>query len=427
MEVQTDNKLAVLDEMQPESMVAFEERMKEQGQLVKENPFIKVGKDTYKTAKERRTALKTGRTSIQNEVRMICSKLSGISRGVKEKGEELIDITIAAENKQQEAIDTYETKLNEEKERKRQEEEARISAMLSKLSQFKEDYLVKIMGTVSSDHCKNLKQEISLIQFDPDEYMEYIGQAETYKTELLSRADNRIIQLKEIEDEKLEMFRIQYKELFEEEPDEDLDFERLSDLIKERENAMELQEREAEIALNDFKIENNAKLDKCGTIDEAVDLYLAVKDFQFDPEKFNGKMKEAGEVKQHLLLAIDNRKKTLELEETRKANERIMEQVKAKEGELKSMEEHISEEPTNTTPDIEATDDQLPEIEKIDTAHGQAKDFISSLTVNYDAPILNDPMFCDPESAIGMLVNDFINEVAELRNKYLGTLEEMEL
>ena len=86
--------------------------------VVKENPFLKItDTKTYDEARKRRTALRTARTEIEKQDKLIVQKINDFKNRVKSVSQNLIDITKPHEDKQQDEITIWE----QEKERERQE------------------------------------------------------------------------------------------------------------------------------------------------------------------------------------------------------------------------------------------------------------------------------------------------------------------
>lgn len=98
-----------LKTLDPTNLAELAGWKQKQTDLVKENPFIEiVDPETYKEAKKRRTALKTGRTDLQKQDGTIGSFLSNFRKDVKAVTNDLVVITKEGEEQQQEAIDQWE-------------------------------------------------------------------------------------------------------------------------------------------------------------------------------------------------------------------------------------------------------------------------------------------------------------------------------
>ncbi len=116
-----------LEKIDPKKLPELQGWKEKQLQAVKENPFIKiVDNETYQEAKKNRTALVTCRTTLQNQDKAIASKLKDLRSNVGSATQELIDITLPHETKQQEEVKRYEAEKEAEKERKAEEERQRV-------------------------------------------------------------------------------------------------------------------------------------------------------------------------------------------------------------------------------------------------------------------------------------------------------------
>ena len=109
-----------------------------QTKLVKDNPFIEItDTKSYELAKKHRTALLKGRTSLSNQDKLIATKLKEFRNQVADETTKLIDITIEAEQKQQEEVKKYEEILEEILEEKRLEkkrlEDERVKKLVAKI------------------------------------------------------------------------------------------------------------------------------------------------------------------------------------------------------------------------------------------------------------------------------------------------------
>lgn len=149
-----------LQSVQENGLVQYNEFKEQQENLVKENPFIEiVDSETYKTAKQRRTALKTGRTTIEKQDKLLGTFFSQLRKKLSLKKDDLVDITKGAEEKQQSEIDRYE-KVKAEKER---QEEERIEKQKSRIESVKTFISEKINSITKSnlDDYDKVSKEIS--------------------------------------------------------------------------------------------------------------------------------------------------------------------------------------------------------------------------------------------------------------------------
>ncbi len=199
--------LVKIESLTPESLVAIKERREELKQLVKENSFIECTQENYEEATKRRTTLRKGRTTVQNEVKEICSKLAGVSRGVKDAGDGLIMIVQKAEDKQQDSVIIYE----DEKERIRQE---KIKLEQERLEKLKEEITLWMGGmndrigqAQTSKDLEKLKNEILLVAVSEEAQRDFPNDIEWAKTQLELKFNNRVAQI-ELQEQRVEQEKL---------------------------------------------------------------------------------------------------------------------------------------------------------------------------------------------------------------------------
>ena len=126
-----DNKQEIkfeLTNFNPNQIVDFSKWEKQQQQVVAENPFIEVvDNETWEIGKSRRTALRTARTTLEKERDDVKRELNNVKKFVANKYDEFIEITVPAEEKQQETVKAFEAKKEAEKQREAEAEEKRAN------------------------------------------------------------------------------------------------------------------------------------------------------------------------------------------------------------------------------------------------------------------------------------------------------------
>ena len=129
-------QIVTIEDFKVTNLAEFQGKKETQEQLVKDNPYIEiVDTETYNTAKKHRTALVTGRTSLNKEKTYVAKRIKEIIvEPVATAYDELIAITTPHENKQQEEVKRYEAEKEEERRRKEREEQERIDAILQKIN-----------------------------------------------------------------------------------------------------------------------------------------------------------------------------------------------------------------------------------------------------------------------------------------------------
>ena len=105
-------------------------------QAVSDNPFIKiVDAATSKQARANRTSLKGSRVDLQKQRTVINKKLAEVRESVKGDTDNLIDIMLPHEERQQVEIDAYDEIKAEEKRLKEKKEENRINLIKGRISE----------------------------------------------------------------------------------------------------------------------------------------------------------------------------------------------------------------------------------------------------------------------------------------------------
>lgn len=179
-----------------------------QTELVKDNPFIEiVDNKSFEIAKQRRTALLKGRTSIEAQDKLIASKLTNFRKDVKSISDELISITLPHEEKQQNEVKRYEQiKENERLEKERLENE-RIERIKNKVSEF-ESLCYDIIQKSTIENINDNKSKLDVLfntDFDFEEYEILFDQA---KERIQSQFDVKCSDIQEKENQRIENERL---------------------------------------------------------------------------------------------------------------------------------------------------------------------------------------------------------------------------
>lgn len=187
-------------------LVKFDELKAKQEQLVKENPYVEItDAKSYEEAKKARTNLKTGRTEIQNGDKKIASFFTKFRKALKGKAEELILITQAAEDKQQEEVTRWENIKKEEKEKKDKAEELRIENIKNKVTEYKEN-AAELINNCTFATIESTREALNKLfnedakEFDFAEFELLIDAEEEASNTLF---DNRVSELTKAENDRL--------------------------------------------------------------------------------------------------------------------------------------------------------------------------------------------------------------------------------
>lgn len=169
-----------LEKLTAKGVVAFEESVKEQKALVKENPYIKITDNaTFQEAKKRRTNLLKGRTKYESQDKTFASFFRNLRKDVGTLIEGVVAISQKAEDKQQAEVKRWEGILEEQRLERQKIEDARIDKITTKIEGV-EEMLAGIIDGTTFDSLKDKRDELEAIitksrEFDHEEF---IGQFE---------------------------------------------------------------------------------------------------------------------------------------------------------------------------------------------------------------------------------------------------------
>lgn len=124
-----------LMKLKPENLVEYQGFEDQQKQLVEDNPYIEITDNaSYEAAKKNRTALVKGRTGIEGQDKTVGTFISQFRKGTIALCNKLVDITKAAEDKQQAEVKRWEGILEEKRQEKKRQEEAAQQAIQEAIS-----------------------------------------------------------------------------------------------------------------------------------------------------------------------------------------------------------------------------------------------------------------------------------------------------
>ena len=185
--------------------------------LVKENPFIEIiDNKTYIQAKSRRTALVTGRTTIQNQDKTIAAKLKEFRSRTIEAAKELISISLPHEEKQQLEVKRWEKIKADEKAEKERLEAERVEKIKKNIDSIYNSWRKEISELKYSD-LESFLMESELEKTDLGQFEEFQYNFLKAKEELKQLLSDKIISLEtaekqRVEDERLRIEREEFEE-----------------------------------------------------------------------------------------------------------------------------------------------------------------------------------------------------------------------
>ena len=252
MQTTEEKKIIELDKIDVSKLSDFQKFKEKQLLVIRENPFIEIkDHESYRKAKEARTALVRARTTIEKQDKLIASKISAFRKRVVALKQELIDISSEAEIKQQNEVKRWEEiKAAEKAERERVEAE-RKEKIKAKITEFYNAELKKI-NALTYDETQEKLQKIGE-GVDVSELQEFNALFYEKCNVLEELRENRIISLKQEEEQRIERALIQKER-------EELERKRreAEEAMRLQQEAIERKQKEAEEAL--LKIENEKRL-----------------------------------------------------------------------------------------------------------------------------------------------------------------------
>lgn len=163
-----------LTELKANQLIELEGWEQKQKEVVEANPFIPINDPkSYDQAKKNRTALKSARTEVEKQDRLIGSTLSNFRKDTKAVAENLISITKPHEERQQEEVSRYEEILEERKNEKERLEKERVGKIQEKI-QFIETFMKTAIDKMTFETIGAtedvLKSDSVVVDFDFEEF-----------------------------------------------------------------------------------------------------------------------------------------------------------------------------------------------------------------------------------------------------------------
>jgi len=204
-------ELATIEQLNAKNLPELKGWKTKQNKLLKENPYVEITDNkSYEVAKKHRTALVKGRTSLTGQEKIIALKLKEFKNQVNEETFKLIEITMYAEEKQQQEVKRYEAIKDAEREEKRKAEVARISKIADKIEELYNIWHSKIReSTYETINSVMLKYEEEMAGRDRSEFDEFETRFEEKLISLQWLRDDHRQALINAEKQRLEGLRLQ--------------------------------------------------------------------------------------------------------------------------------------------------------------------------------------------------------------------------
>lgn len=180
-------------------------------QIVKENPFVAITDNaTFEAAKKARTTLVSARTEIQNQDKLIASKIKKIRDAVAGISKDLISITLPHEEKQQEEVKRWEAIKEAEKAEKQRLEDERIGSIKEAIEKVINEASAKIEA-LNFERIESLKVDFeqNLYKTDASQFEEFELDFNEKLNFIKSQFAAKEKQLNELEAQRLENIRLE--------------------------------------------------------------------------------------------------------------------------------------------------------------------------------------------------------------------------
>lgn len=205
-----ENQIFEIEKIKPSQLPELQGLKEKQLQIVKENPFVEiVDNTTYNEAKKARTALKTARTDIEKQDKVIASKIKAFRDMTMEVTKSLIAITQPHEEKQQEEVTRYEQIKEQERLEKQRLEEERKAKIKAKIDDIIQTATAKI-NNLSFEMIETLRVDFeqNLYKTDTSEFEEFELDFNEKIRGVKQLLEQKINNLKEAEAQRLENERL---------------------------------------------------------------------------------------------------------------------------------------------------------------------------------------------------------------------------
>lgn len=325
-------EVLTIDNIKPENLPELQGYKEKQLAIVTDNPFTEItDNSTYELAKKHRTALKTARTDLEKQDKLIASKLTDLRKKVGTITAELIDITKPHEVKQQAEVDVWESKKEAEKQEKIRLENERIEKLKSEIESIYQAEKTKIdnlefskIEDLKNDFENNLLKidatQFSEFEIDFNEKINLINELLNEKIGVLTEKENQRLEFKRLETER-ENQRLEAEKLAKEKAEfeeqkrrEQAEIDKIN-AEKQAEINKQLAEIEAEkkrveeieaekLAKENAEIEAK-RLEELKPDKEKAIAYLNSFNFSFEMPKFNDK--QISNELEHWLLSIESK------------------------------------------------------------------------------------------------------------------------
>jgi hypothetical protein len=377
--LEKETSLIRLENISVEMLPELQGWKEKQLQVVKDNPFIKiVDNKTYEVAKKRRTNYVTARTDVEKQDKLIASKLKQV-RGVASCGkQDLINVTLPGEEKQQIEVRRWEDVKNQEKAEKQRLEEERKDKIKSNITRIFDIWTDAIKSTSLDSFDANIADFTEKVlkrdtaDFEEFEFV-YIEKTRLLNKRFLDKkAQLDYAEKQRLEDERLKKEREAFKK---QQADAREKEAKLQDRIKKRNKelfpyisyirdytkVLNLEEKEYQKELSDLNV-------------------VAMETIRFQEEQKEKRQKEQDKID------ADNKKKAIELAKKEAKIKEAQDKIDAEKRKKDEAEREAKVQVEIKTTELEAkkrAEALKPDVEKLMT-------IINAIGIHAEAPELKD-------------------------------------
>ncbi len=205
-----EKQIVTLDTINVEMLPEFENWKEKQLKIVEENPFVEIiDNKTFEEAKKARTTLVTARTDVEKQEKLIASKIKQFRDKVGNFSQELINITLPSEEKQQNEVKRYEAEKEAEKEAKEKAEAERIEKIKNSIASIVDGVKSKIsvLRFIDLEAFENIEFK-NLLNTDTEQFEEFELEFASKIKDVKILFDSRKEFLIDLENQRVEKERI---------------------------------------------------------------------------------------------------------------------------------------------------------------------------------------------------------------------------
>lgn len=200
---ETSTEVSIIEKLNANNLPELIGWKEKQETLLKENPYVEItDSKTYDLACKSRTNLLKGRTELEKQDKAIASKVAAFRKEVGGKTQELIEITLSAEQTQQNEVKRWEGIKEAEKAEKERLENERIDAIKNKAVELESLALEVIQKMTYSSIISDSDKVAKSMETDFD-FQEYYILFTNANSRVLSALEEKVKDLTQRENDRI--------------------------------------------------------------------------------------------------------------------------------------------------------------------------------------------------------------------------------